>query len=134
MENPLTWGPVEKKIYEAKKAWDESQAQGIVGYSYPAYIAIELRKAELLNETSVDELLETDPEVVVEKAMRDAIAKLSAECSFKQLEIFNNLYPRLRKDNLDSAYKLLVRTVLKNRAQDSVDSSKSSAVPEPFGA
>lgn len=39
MENPQTWGPVEKKIYEAKKAWDKSQVEGFIGYSYPAYIA-----------------------------------------------------------------------------------------------
>lgn len=132
MENPQTWGPVERKIYEAKKAWDEGQAAGIVGYSYPAYIAIELRKAELLDETSVDELLETDPEVVAEKALRDAIAKISAECSAKQLELFERFYPRLRRDNLESAYKLLVRTVQKNRAGRSEETTSSTA-PAPFG-
>lgn len=132
MENPQTWGPVERKIYEAKKAWDEGQAAGIVGYSYVAAIARDLRSADLLNEVSVDELLETDPEAVAEKALRDAIAKISAECSAKQLELFERIYPRLRRDNLESAYKLLVRTVQKNRAGSS-DESKGSAAPAPFG-
>lgn len=118
MENPQTWGPVEKKIYEAKKAWDKSQAEGIVGYSYPAYIAIELRKADLLNEVSVEELLETDPEAIAEQALRDAIAKISAECSAEQLELFKSFYPRLGRDNLEAAYNLLVRTVKKNKASN----------------
>lgn len=115
MENPQTWGPVEKKIYEAKKAWDKSQAEGIIGYSYPAYIAIKLRKADLLHEVSVEELLETDPEAIAEQALRDAIAKVSAECSAKQLEFFEDFYPCLRRDNLEAAYKLLVRIVKKNK-------------------
>lgn len=132
MESPFSWGPVEKKIYEAKKAWDKSQDEGIVGYSYPAYIAIELRKAELLNEVTVEELLETDPEVIAEKALRDAIAKISAECSAKQLELFERLYPRIGRDNISAAYKLLVRTVEKNRAVSS-DEPKSSTAPAPFG-
>lgn len=115
MENPQTWGPVEKKIYEAKKAWDKSQVEGFIGYSYPAYIAIELRKAGLLNEVSVEDLLETDPEAIAEQALRDAIAKISAECSAEQLELFEGFYPRLRRDNLEAAYKLLVRIVKKNK-------------------
>lgn len=119
MENPQSWGPVERKIHEAKQAWEKSHAEGVVGYSCPAYIAIQLRKAELLNEVTAEELLETAPEAVAENALRNAIAKLSAQCSSRELELFSNLYPRLRKDNLESAYNLLVRTVKRKRNEAS---------------
>lgn len=63
----------------------------------------------------MEDLLETDPEAIAEQALRDAIAKISAECSAEQLELFEGFYPRLRRDNLEAAYKLLVRIVKKNK-------------------
>lgn len=115
MENPLNWGPVEKKIYEAKRAWDESNADGVVGYSYPAYIAIELRKAGLLRETSIEDLLSMEPEAVAEYGLRDAIARLLSECNSEQREFFGRRYPNLWLYELSEAYELLVRNILDNR-------------------
>lgn len=133
MESPLTWGPVEKKIYEAKKAWDKAHADGLIGYSYPAYIALELRRAELLNETTVDDLVKTDSAAIAEAAVRDAIAKLLTECSSEQLGLIGRTYPHLGRDDLSEAYDLLIRTVVKNRAKAENTTEEPKKAPAPFG-
>lgn len=49
MENPASWGPVERIIDEALGQWDEDRAKGMVGFSRPAAIAERLRRAGLID-------------------------------------------------------------------------------------
>jgi hypothetical protein len=43
MENPATWGPVERLIQETLDSWHAAHAQGIVGLSLATSIANTLR-------------------------------------------------------------------------------------------
>lgn len=48
MENPASWGPVERTIKRAMDRYEENRAKGIIGLSPYAVIANELRAAGLL--------------------------------------------------------------------------------------
>jgi hypothetical protein len=44
MENPATWGEVEKIIDQAYRDWFEAREKGYIGYSLAAFIANRLRE------------------------------------------------------------------------------------------
>ena len=50
MENPMSWGPVEKTISKALTESLEARAKGICGWSTEMVIANALREAGLINE------------------------------------------------------------------------------------
>ena len=50
MENPATWGPVEKIIDNVYDEWWTANQEGICGWSLPKRIAVALRDAGLLKE------------------------------------------------------------------------------------
>lgn len=50
MENPATWGPVEKTIDAAMQEAEKRQSQGVVGLSNVRIIADALRAAGLVKE------------------------------------------------------------------------------------
>ena len=54
MENPRTWGPVEKTIHEAFKKWEQGTEQMLCGLSLEMTIANALREAGLVREDNGD--------------------------------------------------------------------------------
>ena len=49
MENPASWGDVEKVIDQAYRDWHDAHTRGYIGASLPMTIANRLREAGLVN-------------------------------------------------------------------------------------
>jgi hypothetical protein len=49
MENPATWGDVERAIDSAYREWSDDHDRGVCGYSLAMYIANRLRSEGLVN-------------------------------------------------------------------------------------
>ena len=56
MENPLSWNPVEKAIYEAITEHEADMAKGIYGYSLPAFIYHKLKDKGFLKEEKYENM------------------------------------------------------------------------------
>lgn len=54
MENPATWGELERVIDRAIRDWQQAQRDGVIGSSQPAAIARALRSAGLVTAAAAE--------------------------------------------------------------------------------
>lgn len=80
MENPATWGPVQKIIYATRREWEQNQQRGIIGYSLESALANALSEANLLSEEAniAQEQAKHNPELSYNRPAKPAPKPFSA--------------------------------------------------------